>query len=135
MTTFLQRFFFPKTAALLDREAEIAHQREINAKLVDAICRGRGESPAFAPPDPPSPPMRTRIGPDAEADDFYASAIADEDARLVREAVSSDEGYAALWQMADEGIPRTAELLEDAERQIEERQARATVVEGTEAIQ
>jgi len=122
MIKFWQRLFFPKTVALFDREAEIQHQREMIQKLVDAVCRGRGEQPAFAAPDPPSPPARVGVGPDAEQDEWIKTESVALENRLVREAVESAEGYNALWIMAEEGVPGADVLLEDADRKIEERE-------------
>lgn len=135
MIRFWQRLLFPKTASLFDREVEIAHQREINARLVDAVCRGQGNQPAFAPPDLESPPLRLRTGPDAEQDDWRDEAIVREDARLVKDAVESGEGYERLWLMAEEGKAGAQELLDDADEQIAQRQASVATVEGMGAVQ
>lgn len=130
--TFWQRLIFPKTAALSDAQDEIVHQREINAKLVDAVCRGRGEQPAFAPPEPDAPVVRRPVGPDAEIDEWKTEASLREDARLVREAVDDADAYQTLWLMAEEGVAGAQALLDDADERIVENQVRFAAAEERE---
>lgn len=129
--TFWQRLFFPKTTALIDREVEIAHQREINAKLVDAICRGRGEQPAFTPDPPSKPEPLVRYGPEAEEDDWRDAALLAENDRLVRDAVDDGEAYESLWLMAEEGRPGAKALLDDADERIAAKEARTQAAEDS----
>lgn len=135
LMNFWLRLLFPKTAQLADAQAEIAHQREINAKLVDAVCRGRGEQNVFAPTEPEPSVIRRAVGPDSELDDWKTNASMLEDERLVREAVASEEGYERLWLMKEEGVPGAAALLDEADDRYAELQVRYTATEEQEAVQ
>jgi hypothetical protein len=114
---FWQRLFFPKTAALFDREAEIAYQREQNAKLIDAIVRGRGESPVFTVTDE-KPPTRVRSQVVDDTDDWRENAKLAEDQRMIDAAVESEDEYAELVELVEAGAPGARELLAAADRRL-----------------
>lgn len=133
--TFWQRLFFPKTTQLADAQEEIAHQREINAKLVDAVCRGRGEQNVFAP-EPKEPPfVRKDASPAAEEDDWRATATLETENRLIRDAVDDPDAYQTLWQMAEEGVQGAQALLDEADERLAERKPRLAATEEQEAVQ
>jgi len=125
--TFWQRLLFPKTAALFDREAEILYQREQNAKLIDAIVRGRGESPVFSEPDRPAVKVDPNVPDDSDA--WRENEILAENQRIIDRAVENEDEYLELVELVETGSPGARELLDAADKRLAALSARYSSTE------
>lgn len=112
------RILFPKAAQAEIAEVALAIERNRVDRLIDAVVRGRGESPVFQA-TAPKPPSRVTTNPfTAESEAWRRNAEMEHDERVVNEAVSDENEYNALYAAAMDGQAWAVPLLERADRLI-----------------